>query len=284
MGDAAVRIGAALVVLAALQGLTAPALADARLDRAGMALEEGEFEAAIALFDQAESEDALDRDALARLYEGRALGHHALGAPSAMVEDLRRLASLDPQRTLPAVAPPQVREAFRRLAAEIEAPLGVEFETVEVDDTLRVRLRLRGDVAGLAQSLELAARVDAEAEWSRSEREVTLQTSAGPPVEVVGRALGPGGGVLSEVGTFESPHSLPTVAPALPAAALARSELLTAASPEAAGDDDDMVAVGVGIGAGALALVAAAVVATFLIVDAQNESLVRLSAPRVAFP
>ena len=74
------------------------------------------------------------------------------------------------------------------------------------------------------------------------------------------------------------------MAPALPSAALARSDLLTAASSEAGGDDGDIVAVGVGIGAGALALAAAAVVATFLIVDAQNESLVRLSAPRVVFP
>lgn len=103
------------VVFACLTSFVGPAYAHPMLDRGVAHYENADFEAAIRTFDQASRNADLSVEELLRLFEMRALVHHAVGDEHAMREDLRRVAAVRPSYQLSALAPPQVMRAFNQI-------------------------------------------------------------------------------------------------------------------------------------------------------------------------
>lgn len=140
-------------------GLASHAYADDIVDRGVQLYQAGDFDAALATFSEAESTSALDRDDVMRVFVHRALVHYALEDSQAMRAELFKLATLDPSYEFGPSVPPPVLEAFAEEATRVDAPIALELDTEEVNETVRARLRVEGDLAGLARAVELHARV-----------------------------------------------------------------------------------------------------------------------------
>jgi hypothetical protein len=82
------------------------------LDRGVQAYEEADFDRALHTFDTAVRNADLSVEELLRLFEMRALVHHALGEEASMRADLERLVAVRSTYRLSRLAPPSVREVY----------------------------------------------------------------------------------------------------------------------------------------------------------------------------
>jgi hypothetical protein len=102
------------------------------LDRAVAAYEEADFERALRTFNTAERNADLSVEELLRLFEMRALVHHALGSDASMRDDLRRLVAVRGSYQLSRLAPPSVRSAFDEVR---EANTGDQSVELRIEQT-----------------------------------------------------------------------------------------------------------------------------------------------------
>lgn len=268
------RLGSVIAAIVLLTPLTAAA--NEHIDAGVAALEEGEFEAAIASFAAAEDGE-LTREDLVRLFTHRALAQHALGEDRAMETDLLRLASIEPAGELPRSAPPQVRDAFE--AARDRAMGGLAIEIRQEREGARVELtaRVLHDVGALVTSITMSARpVGAEGWVDADPNRLSLEVPDGAEVEVHARAVGPGGAVLLERGTLRAPEVL--VIGEDRAEAEAEEAVADSLGEEDSGSDDVAIGVGVGVSVALVLGGAAAILVYFLMNDTQRTEI----APPVA--
>lgn len=124
------------------------------LDRAVAQYEEADLNAALHTFDAAARNADLSVEELLLLFEMRALVHHALGAASAMREDLARLAAVRPSYQLGPLAPPGVRKAFEELL-ETSPRVELRIEEELIDRNPWMVARVMNVPAGLVDHVTL---------------------------------------------------------------------------------------------------------------------------------
>ncbi len=121
-----VRYLGIVVVLGAIWAVPSAASAHPMLDRAVSAYEEADFEAALRTFNTAERNADLSVEELLKLFEMRALVHHAIRDGVAMKRDLERLVAVRGSYQLSRLAPPPVRTAFEDVRSDSTGENGVE--------------------------------------------------------------------------------------------------------------------------------------------------------------
>lgn len=141
------------------------AFAHPLLESAVEAYEEADFETALRTFDTAARNADLSVEELLKLFEMRALVQHALGDEGAMNQDLERLVAVRTSYQLSRLAPPSVREAFARIAAERSGDKSVELrieeKSIEGQPWMFARLLRVPD--GLVDHTTLQCNIDAGA-------------------------------------------------------------------------------------------------------------------------
>lgn len=181
------------------------ALAHPRVEEGRQRLDEADFEGAMQAFSQAEREGGMTAADVARLLEGRAMVHLALGQRDGMDTALRRLASLDPDHEFAPGVRPEIRARFEALGDAERLALDVDAEPG--DGGLVVRAEIRHDPAGLVEEVAVGGRTASAGEQSGAGGEVLLRALSGETVEYWVRALGPGGAIVAEAGTPDTPLS-----------------------------------------------------------------------------
>ena len=207
--SACIRPRRGLTFILASLGLTlAPATAFAHplLDQAQEKFQQAEFEAALALYAQAEEANDLTRDDLVELYLRRALVHHALGNEDELDLDLFRLATIAPDTDLGRQIPPRVRDAFDAAVRETGGALSVEVRTEPAGAVVRLSTRVERDQAALVREVRLGARAPG-GEWQTAVND-ELVVTPGPEgrVEYWAAAIGPGGAAIAASGTETEPR------------------------------------------------------------------------------
>ncbi len=212
-------------------------------------LERAEFESAVAAFDRAEAAtEGLSRANLIALYVNRAAAQLALQQGGRMREDLRRLATLNPDHHFDAATRPEIVEAFQGLRGR--EVVGLRAEVSEDPGGARVSGEVTNDVEELARSVRVRARIG-DGDWQEGDGSLVLPAAVGGTVEYVVEVIGPGGAVLANEGTESAPatHALGGATAGAP----------QPDDPLADDDDDGNIGLIVGIVAGvaAIALVVA---------------------------
>ena len=202
------RVGA-LLAMSSIAGLAYAQ--PSHLDRGIEHLDEGLFEEALTELDQSLEEDALDRDALMRLFAHRALVLSGLGRNADT--DLRRLASLGPSDQELRRLPPPLRSTVDEVLSS-PGPMRVEVQSDVSPGGVRLSVRVRGDVGALVQSFRIRARASGR-EWVEGTNEVMLPTADERDVEYIAEAIGPRDIVLVHEGSEGEPAALRTATPAL---------------------------------------------------------------------
>lgn len=248
---------------------TSPALAHPIVDEGVRHYENADFPRAIQAFARAEAASDLQRADVVELLVRRALVHFAMNAEARMREDLRRLATLEPNHVLGAETPPAVRAAFESVRRDLEGRIALRVESHAIPDGVHLAVEVTGDAAGLVRSVRLGARSPG-GEWT--EREGNEIDVPAAEVEYYAEAIGPGGAVLASDGSRDAPRT-----------ASAGGVVAGGGGGAVIGGDDEGDEGGAPIwlfvGLGAVA-VAAAVVAVVLITSAQSDQT-QLGAPTV---
>lgn len=207
------------------------------------ALAEADFLRAVRAFDAAERGE-LDRASYLALLEGRAIAAWALGEVDAARNDLAALAAVDPERTFPDEAPPDLMEVFDDLIVARDGPLRARALWSPGGDSIRVEVQ--SDDRGLVARVRVHVR-SRGGEWSSEERapgEIFAVTATGGREAWV-ELVGPGGAVLATVASSSAPLVWEP-----------QTQVATAEDPTA-------LWIGLGVGLGVAAIVAIAIVIVF---------------------
>jgi hypothetical protein len=267
--------------LLVLSSLTSVAQAHDDVDEGVRLTGLAEFDDALAAFARAEAAADLTRQDLVVLYESRAILLAALGRTDAMERDLERLAALEPTRSLPGAAPPEVAERFAVLAAGVEP---VEVLAVPAWDVGAVTVRgvTSGGPSGFIRRVHVGARLTGR-DYAFGDGRVQLVTTDGSNVEYFAEAIGPGGAVVATVGSAEAPlasarpasapHDVPTDDPVL---------TTDPAEPERGGGLS--VAAWLLIGAGIAVVVVTAVITGIVVANGQGSPDTMLGGPMAVPP
>lgn len=158
------RIALGFVAFFGVLGVASGAEAHPLLDDAVAAYEEADFQVALRTFNAAARNADLSVEELLKLFEMRALVHHALGDEDAMLDDLRRLAAVRPSYRLGRLAPPPVRRALEDLLDANGGSLGVELVIEEdlAEGVPSVVARVHRVPEGLVDHIALQCRVAPE--------------------------------------------------------------------------------------------------------------------------
>lgn len=170
--------------------------------------ENAEFEVALEGFGQAERSRDLRREDLVRLYGYRAVVRFALGDRDGMEADLARLLAVDPHARLPRSAPPPVLDAYRRLARLGVSPPRIVVERTERPAGVRFEARVEGGPPGLIHHVRIFARPGEGVGWTRGDGRLSVLAPPGVVVEWYVQGIGPGGAVVTTVGTVSAPLRL----------------------------------------------------------------------------
>ncbi|MBX7197440.1 MAG: hypothetical protein K1X94_35675 [Sandaracinaceae bacterium] len=236
----------ARAVVVALAGLVVGLLAvashaDAQLETGRAALAEADFERAERALSRALSADAITREELEEIFEGRAMTRWALGEEAGAIEDLRVLASLAPRHALPPEAPPALADAWSSVSREpLDVRLAWDEDEPSVGGRRAVHLHVEpvDDVGGLVRGVRIHWRRPDERGWLlREARDADFTLAQGDALEVWIELVGPGGAVVAEEGAAGAP------------VVYGRRT-----SDEAAPHDDTLLWVGVGAGVAILAI------------------------------
>ncbi|MBX7195691.1 MAG: hypothetical protein K1X94_26780 [Sandaracinaceae bacterium] len=200
----------ASTLLLSTLGAPAIALAHPAVDAGVAAYEEADFERALALFEQAEAGDGMSAADLAILLEHRALAAQALGRDDEVGRALTALAELDPAHAFSARVPPTIVAAFAERARAQQAAVTVEAHATRTDRGVRVDALAAHDTAALVRTLRIGVRT--ESGWRVSlGASVTLSLEPTRALAYYAEAVGPGGALLAQHGSAESPLVLAAV-------------------------------------------------------------------------
>jgi hypothetical protein len=266
------HLGGLLVALSLL-ATASDAHAQAELDEARQAYEEADFEAALAAYERAADSDDLERAALERLLEGRALVRLALGDEEGMDRDLSWLAAVNAEHELSDEAPPEIRVAFEAAARQWDDCCELDLDLDHGDGRApRLSATLGEAPEGLVQRFELRYRLAGGSESTEEYTEVDdtqvyLDLESGTTtVEAYAVARGPGGVEIARVGAVDRPE---------------RFELTVANDEEndVAQRQRRRRALGLGLGLGLGAAAVAAAVVVVLLFTLPQEGPTQPSAP-----
>jgi hypothetical protein len=126
-----------------------------------------------------------------------------MGRADAMERDLAGLAALEPGRTLPAAAPPEVLERWAAIIATAEPLELLAVARWEVG-VVAVRAVSDGDPGGLVRRIRVGARLVGR-DYALGDDRVELVTADDSGVEYYAEAIGPGGAVVATAGSAEAP-------------------------------------------------------------------------------
>jgi len=198
----------ALWTLAALVVVCPVAHAHPLVERGVERYYHADMRAAERSFRQATEASDLTRDDLVQLLLYRALVRFAASDWTSVDADLRALASLDPQRSLPPEAPPPVVERWDRVRRTITEPLSVDVRATAVPEGAVLRAEAHGDVGGLVRAVRIHARVASRAWSTDNGPEAHVAAPSGSRLAYYAEAIGPGGAVVATVGTRATPRTL----------------------------------------------------------------------------
>lgn len=177
--------------------------------------DEAEFERARSALEQAEAASDLTREDLVRVYELRALVALGMRDEDAMRADLRRLAAVDPAHQFAEWAPPEIAESFAEVKAQMGAPLRLTANAEPTATGVRVQAEVHDDEADIIRATRVSGRVGG-GEWRSGDGRLDVTAPSGSTVEYYAEAVGPGGAVVTSVGSIEQPLSVTLEAPAPP--------------------------------------------------------------------
>ena len=130
---------------------------------------EADFEAALRALEETAESDELTRADLVRLFELRAMVHHALGNESEIDADLTRLATLEPGHSFGVTVPPALQSRFDRLREDLDEPFGVHVEAREIRGGFQIEVEVEGDEAELVDGINIFTRLPGGGDWVRTE-------------------------------------------------------------------------------------------------------------------
>ena len=175
----------------------AVAQADGLIERAEKRLEAAEFERALALLEQAQSDPALTRADALRLLELRALGQLALGDERAAQRALVALAALDPEHAFAPGTSPDLLAAFAKARARVPPPPRLVIERKVQPDGVSLELHVIGDELDLVRTVTLWTRIGDQA-WRATQGSLAqLPVAPGQRVQYRASAQGLGGSELA---------------------------------------------------------------------------------------
>jgi hypothetical protein len=191
---------------AGLLYLPAVAAAHPLVDRGQRLFEEAEFQGALEAYSQAEQASDLTREDLVRLYQQRALVHHAMGNEAELENDVFRLATLEPRLQLGNDVPPAVRQTFEAAKERVTDALRVVGNAETMPGGVRVTARIENDLSALVQTIRVSTRVG-DGEWRTAEAaNVEVPAPAGARVQYYAEAIGPGGALVAWSGSRSDPR------------------------------------------------------------------------------
>ncbi len=249
-----------------LVGPVGVAFAHPDVDEGKELLMEAEFERALEAFARAEERDDLTREDLVELLGARSLAHLAMDDAGALRQDLRQLASLDPEHRWGREAPPELSEAFAQTLEVVDGIVGVRSETEGVPGGVSIDAETSNDHGNLVRELRVFTR-SGGGSWHRR-RGGTQAAPAGQRLDYYVEAIGPGGAVLASEGSRDEPLRSQ---PALGGGSLIR----------ASDDDEGGISPWVWVGIGAGVLVAAGVVLAILLIGNASPSGTQPESPLV---
>ncbi len=283
-----VRRTLGLLALVVVASVATTAHADDDVDEGVRLIGLARFDEALAAFARAEAGDDLSRADLAVLLESRAIVLAAMGRVDAMERDLAGLAALEPARSLPAAAPPEV---VARWSAIVATARPLELLAVASWDVgvVTVRAVSDGDPGGLVRRIRVGARLVGR-DYALGDGRVQLMTADASSVEYFAEAIGPGGAVVAAAGSADAPLSsappprVATVPPASGTVAGGAGPAVVEPSPRnREGADGPSVGVWLAIGGGVL-VVAAAVIVGVLVATSQGSPDTALGGPIAVAP
>lgn len=206
------------LIVAAVASVAVPLVtrAETPLDEARQAYEAAEFRRAIELLERVERDAAFDRDTYVRLLELRALSHRALAEDEATGRTLRVLASVEPAYRFGPEAPPDLVEDFEAIRAALPGPIAFDARATPSPAGATVEARVVRDPENVLRALRVHARVDGGA-WQSGNESLQVAAAPGARIEWYAEAVGPGGALLSTIGSAGAPRTLTLPAAAAPA-------------------------------------------------------------------
>ena len=193
-------------ILASVLLAPATAFAHPLLDQAQEKFQQAEFEAALALYAQAEDANDLTREDLVELYVRRALVHHALGNEEELELDLFRLATIAPDTDLTRQIPPRVRDAFDAAVQETGGALAIAVRTAPAAGVVRLSTHVERDQAALVREVRLGGRAPGGNWQSAVNDELVVTPGPDGRIEYWATAIGPGGAPIATSGTESDPR------------------------------------------------------------------------------
>jgi len=267
------------LLLAPALFLLVPSLASAQsgLAQGQALLDRADFDAAVRAFSAAESATSgLSRRELASLYAGRASAHLALGRESAMEADLRRLASLDRDYVFGPASRPEIGQTFDRVKASIDGSPSISVSVSEDVGAVRIEAEVENDSQDLTRTLSIRARVAGGA-WASSDGDgLSLPVTDGSSVEYFVEAIGPGGAMIANEGSEDSPTTHTVVGAAA-----------DGPPPDDPLEDDDDGGggnVGLWVGLAVGAAVVAIVVAIIVVAASSADNQTSMPSPPMIYP
>jgi len=271
-----------------------PAAAHPLVDAGRRHLDEADFRRALEAFSRAENASDLSRDDLLLLLESRALVYVATHDDEALDRELVRLATIDPDHRFRPDAPPELAERFGRARRRARERLSVRIDAERLPNgSVRLQPSVEHDEGSLLRHVHVFAR-GGRGTWTEAVDEPLLVERPRGAVRYHALAVGPGGAVIAELGSRESPRTLAGAegaadqAPAEPAGDRIPESGEPATAPaydqsvDATTDDDGGGgSTWIWVGAGALAV--AAVIVTVVLVSGGTSDVTQPGAPTVSF-
>lgn len=198
------RVFVAMTALVIVCGATGFASADADVEVGCRLVNRGEFRDALAVLAEAEASTDLDREALVRLLECRALARFATRDLQSLEQDLVRLVSLDPGYALSDEFGPEVHASMARVRARGVSALAVSVAVERGDGRVRIEARVEGDEGDLVREVRVRARVGRGA-WRTARDVIELPAGADATATYEAMAIGPGGAEIERTSGVSSP-------------------------------------------------------------------------------
>jgi len=203
----------ASIVMTLCSALAWPSLARAHelVDEGRRLYEEAEFVEALDVLGRAASGTDLTLPELVELLELRALAHSAVGDEPAVREDLRTLAAVAPEHTLPRGMPPDVQRMFTEIRASATgSPRLIATPSVAGPATgngVIVAVTVENDWASVVRAVRIRGRVEEGAYLEATDAPLFVAAPLGTVISYYAEAIGPGGAVVATAGSVESPLS-----------------------------------------------------------------------------
>lgn len=184
--------------------------AHALVDEGRRLYEEAEFVEALDVLGRAASGDDLLLPELVELLELRALVHSAVGDEAAVREDLRTLAAVVPEHTLPRGMPPDVQRMFTEIRASATgSPRLIATPSVAGPATgngVVIEVNVENDWAAVVRAIRIRGRAEGDY-LEATDAPLFVAAPLGTVISYYAEAIGPGGAIIATAGSAEAPLS-----------------------------------------------------------------------------